>query len=205
MKSKVFCEGTTDIIMIQYVLQYKYGWNYSGFVENTKTNRLLKRKMVKDNNFIELNSCGGIMNIPNMLYELKELNEYATKTDEIFDKVIVGIDHDTISSNQEFIKNLNNKLGSVIKEEQINSVINWKISNAILGDVNVEFAVYCIPQETTGAIENIMLDALTTDDVEEMLISESRTFINQMADSQQRYLQKKSQLEKAVFNTYFAI
>ena len=38
MKAVVFCEGTTDLLMIQFVLQYKYGWKYDGFVENTVSN-----------------------------------------------------------------------------------------------------------------------------------------------------------------------
>ena len=42
MKAVVFCEGTTDLLMIQFVLQYKYGWKYDGFVENTVSNRLMK-------------------------------------------------------------------------------------------------------------------------------------------------------------------
>lgn len=47
MRAVVFCEGTTDLLMVQFVLQYRYGWRYDGFVENTKTNRLLKRKLAK--------------------------------------------------------------------------------------------------------------------------------------------------------------
>lgn len=43
MKTMIFCEGTTDLLMIQYVLQYKYGWHYNGFLENAETNRLRKR------------------------------------------------------------------------------------------------------------------------------------------------------------------
>lgn len=205
MKAKIFCEGTTDLLMIQFVLQYKYGWKYSGFVENTITNRLIRRRLVRENDVVEIDSCGGMMNIPNKMSELKDVLELATHKTELFDKVIVMVDHDTITSNQEFLKILNEKLNAEFQESQINAVTEWYIYNAILGEVKVELLIRCLPEKDTGAIETIMLEALNTDDVENELINESGNFINQIANQQHRYLQKKSRIAKAIFNTYFAI
>ena len=56
MKAVILCEGTTDLLMIQYVLQYRYGWKYEGFLENAVTNRLLKKKLKKDGSNIEIQS-----------------------------------------------------------------------------------------------------------------------------------------------------
>ena len=36
MRAVILCEGTTDLLMIQYVLQYRYGWEYEGFLENAE-------------------------------------------------------------------------------------------------------------------------------------------------------------------------
>ena len=33
MKTIILCEGTTDLLMLQFVLQYKYQWKYEEFVE----------------------------------------------------------------------------------------------------------------------------------------------------------------------------
>lgn len=41
MRAVVFCEGTTDLLMIQFVLQYRYGWKYDGFLENAVTKLIL--------------------------------------------------------------------------------------------------------------------------------------------------------------------
>ena len=43
MKTAILCEGTTDLLMIQFILQYKYKWRYSGFLENAENNKINKK------------------------------------------------------------------------------------------------------------------------------------------------------------------
>lgn len=205
MKTLIFCEGTTDLLMLQFVLQYKYGWKYDGFAENTITNRLIKRKLIKDTQTIEVNSCGGITNIPKTILKLKDLIKYATKSEEICNKIIIMIDHDTVDSNQNFIDQLNTYLGENFTEEQINRWTQWEVENLVLGIQKIDLYMGCIPESKTGAIETIMLDALGTDETETNLIRESEGFIDNISKAQNRYLQKRSRIYKAVFNTYFSI
>lgn len=205
MKAVIFCEGTTDLLMIQFVLQYRYGWKYQGFLENAVTNRLLKKTLIKDGASIEIRSCGGIMNIPNKMKEFQEQMEFATRTEEFFDKVIVLIDHDTSDSNRTFIDKVNENLQTHFTESDINVDRKWQVNNVIVGELEFDLYMHCIPEAETGAIETIMLEALATDDIEENLIEDSKSFIMEMVSKQSRYLQKKSLVSKAVFNTYFAI
>lgn len=205
MRAVVFCEGTTDLLMVQFVLQYRYGWKYDGFLENTETNRLLKRNLIKAGDRIEIRSCAGIMNIPKNMKAFQEQMEFATRKEEFFDKVIVLIDHDTINSNKEFIDKINENLQTQFKESDINLEIKWMISNLTRGDIALDLYIRCLPESETGAIEAVMLEALATDSVEKNLIEDSENFVLDMAQKQNRYLQKKSLVSKAVFNTYFAI
>ncbi|MCU6688700.1 hypothetical protein OCV62_01630 [Gallintestinimicrobium propionicum] len=205
MRAVILCEGTTDLLMIQYVLQYRYDWEYEGFWENSVTNKLLKKTLKKDGSNIEIQSCGGITNIPIKMKSIKDQLEYVTRKEEFIDKVIILIDHDTIDSNREFIEQINENLGTQFVEEDINSNSKWIINNFVLGQCQVDLFFKCLPENETGAIEKIMLEALTTDEVEENLIKDSNDFITEMAQKQNRYLRKKSRISKAVFNTYFAI
>lgn len=107
MRAVILCEGTTDLLMIQYVLQYRYDWEYEGFWENSVTNKLLKKTLKKDGSNIEIQSCGGITNIPIKMKSIKDQLEYVTRKEEFIDKVIILIDHDTIDSNREFIEQIN--------------------------------------------------------------------------------------------------
>ncbi len=54
-------------------------------------------------------------------------------------------------------------------------------------------------------IRQVMFEALQTDAIEEMLISESKQYIERIANQQSRYLQAKSRHAKTSINTYFAI
>jgi hypothetical protein len=115
------------------------------------------------------------------------------------------IDHDTVSSNGEFIGQLNGTLHTDFSESQMNNYFDWDIANDVLGKLSIKVLIKCIPESDIGAIETVMLKALETDDIERNLISDSSKFINIIAGKQQRYLQKKSRISKAIFNTYFAI
>ena len=205
MRAVVFCEGTTDLLMIQFILQYKYGWKYNGFLENAETNRLLKKVLIKDEASIEIRSCGGIMNIPNEMRKLQDQMEFATRRGECFSKVIVLIDHDTIDSNTDFIDKVNENLQTHFTESDINVARKWVVNNSIIGSLKLDLYMKCLPEKEIGAIETIMLEALATDAVEEKLIDDSKNFIIGMSQKQNRYLQKKSLVSKAIFNTYFAI
>lgn len=205
MRAVVFCEGTTDLLMIQFILQYKYGWKYDGFLENAETNRLLKKVLIKEGASIEIRSCGGIMNIPNEMKKFQEQMELATRRTECFSKVIVLIDHDTIDSNTDFLNKVNENLRTNFTERDINVDRKWVVNNLIFGNLELDIHIKCLPEKEIGAIETVMLEALATDSVEENLIDDSKNFIFEMAQKQNRYLQKKSLVSKAIFNTYFAI
>lgn len=205
MRAIILCEGTTDLLMLQYVLQYRYDWEYDGFLENAVTNKLQKKKLKKDGANIEIQSCGGITNIPIRMKSIKDQLEYVTREEEFIDKVIILIDHDTIDSNRAFIEQINENLQTQFVEEDINNSSKWTINNYIFGTCQIDICFRCLPENETGAIEKIMLEALATDEVEEKLIKDSNDFITEMAQKQNRYLKKKSRISKAIFNTYFAI
>ena len=205
MRIIILCEGTTDVILVQLLLQYRYGWVYDGFVENTVSNRLIKRKVKKGESSIEICSCDGINNIPKEVRKIKDLIQNATRRTELYDKMIIMIDHDTVESNKGFIQQMNAIVGEEFSEEQLNCWSEWSIKNIVFGIWNVDMFWKCVPETEIGAIETVMLQALNTDKTEEFIIEQSEKFIHDLSESQERYLQKKSRICKAVFNTYFAI
>lgn len=205
MKAIILCEGTTDLLLLQFIMQFKYDWKYEGFVENKTSNRLVKRTLKKENKRVEIRSCGGISEIPVNMEKIKDLIQNATKQEEIYEKVILMIDHDTIESNRNFIELLNQKTRDSFSEQQINNWSEWKIDNFVLGIQTIPLYIKCIPEKDTGAIESVMLEALNTDEIESIVIEQSQSFISKVEQSQKRYLQKKSKVCKAVFNVYFSV
>lgn len=89
MRAVILCEGTTDLLMIQYVLQYRYDWEYEGFLENAVTNKLLKKTLKKNGANIEIYSCGGITNIPIRMKSIKDQLEYVTRKEIYINEMAV--------------------------------------------------------------------------------------------------------------------
>lgn len=87
------------------------------------------------------------------------------------------IDHDTVDSNKIFVDKLNEKLQTNFNERDINVDIKWKTDNLVFKEIELDFYISCLPEEETGAIESVMLEALVTDDIEENLVNNSEKFI----------------------------
>lgn len=205
MKTIICCEGTTDLLMIQFVLQFKYGWTYKGYMEDKSSNRLLGRELKKGEDTAKILACGGIMKIPSELKKIYDRQMNVTRQEEVWNRIIVMIDNDTEEGTLSFLSKLNEELHTAFGEEHLNSPGKMSITNPVFGDIPIELQIQCIPQNDTGAIEKIMLEALNTDAIEENLIKECGQFIQEVTESQDRYLQRKSRVNKAIFNTYFAI
>lgn len=206
MNAIILCEGTTDLIMLQFMLQFKYKWKYKGFIENSVTNMLQEKSFTRNEDSLQIKSCGGIHNIPKQLRKIQERCSFAMRQEECYQKVLVMIDNDTIESKDLFIRQVNQEIGSDFSESVMNmGALDWNIKNDVLGNITVSLLMNCIPDQHCGAIEQVMFEALQTDVIEEMLISESKQYIERMANQQSRYLQAKSRHAKASINTYFAI
>lgn len=205
MGTKILCEGTTDLLLLQFILQYKYGWVYKDFEEEPSSGRLLKRRLSRGNEILEVVSCGGIDNIPKEMKKMEDLIENATRQEEVWSHLIVMIDQDTLKTKEDFIKKTNARLKADFSAVGMNRWSCWEIENVVLGKQRIRCYIKCIPEEETGAIEAVMLEALDTDEIEHDLIRQSIGFIEDVSKRQSRYLQKKSRISKAVFNSYFSI
>lgn len=205
MKALILCEGTTDLILLQLLLQYRYDYRYHGYEEEKCTNRLVQRIVKKQDDFVEIHSCGGINNIPYELAKVKDKMVYATQADEIYDRVIVMIDHDTISSNGEFLNQINAEIGTSWSESDLSQWLEWEITNTFDESMKLQFYCESVPSEGTGRIENVMLAALNTDGIEDEIIIKCTSQIQEIKDMQERYIKNESAKYKAIFNTYFAI
>lgn len=205
MGTRIFCEGTTDLLLLQFILQYQYGWIYKDFEEEPSSGRLLKRRLFRGNEILEIISCGGIDNIPKEMKKMEDLIENATRKEEVWSHLIVMIDQDTLKTKEEFIKKINAQLKADCSLLRMNQWNCWEIENAVLGKQRLHCYIKCIPEEESGAIETVMLEALDTDEIEHDLIRQSIDFIEDISRRQSRYLQKKSRISKAVFNSYFSI
>lgn len=204
MKKLILCEGTTDLLLLQFVLMFKYGWSYLDYEEEAATNRLVSKMLFKNGNIVEIKSCGGISKIPQQLAKEKDRMSQTTNLADCYENIIILIDHDTVESNASFMNQINEAINSEWHESDMAQWLPWKLEN-VVGEVSTEIFIKSIPEDEVGAIERVMLSALNSDEIEDMVIGKCREFVTDIANSQVKYIQKMSRREKTIFNTYFAI
>ncbi|WP_281486967.1 DUF3226 domain-containing protein [Lysinibacillus sphaericus] len=219
MKCVLICEGSTDLVLIQYFLEKTYNWEYipqnrHNDLDLNKFNRAKEFKWFKqtsENKFLCIVAAGGSTQISYQLEQLLLRNSAVMEKDLLVDKIILLTDNDDENTEVEILDNVK----SVFDEKNITSGDlqnnNWNVVNYdwVGENVSLEFLPLIIPFETTGAIEDFLLNALKTeslcsDGVISNIIDECRRFIENL-DCQGRYLTKRREKTKAKFTSVFVV
>ena len=180
----ILCEGKTDAILLSYYLERTKGW------EHDKKPKYFKLEFPEtDNRFVghykngteKLSICavGGKDNFINFYKE--NLEEYI-KDSESLDlnyKLAIVVDRDDRTT-REIEQYLSENLKPCI--DQITDGV-WT-SNSFVNnfgqEATIEKLCVIIPHENQGALENLLLDALSEEPYKKNLIDKSQTFVDEI-------------------------
>lgn len=208
MRSVIICEGSTDLILLQYFLRTAHLWNDTKekcSFKKFKNSRMLK----KGEDLLILGGGGGCSQIPAYFNDLLESNTLSAKKEEKYDKIVIITDRDEIETEQEFIE----KIKGILKKHKINFVEEikndqWVSCRGIDGrkkDIEFQILLLVIPFEETGAMETFLLNAIgTQSDYDKTIIEKCSSFVERI-DPEERYLKKRRYKTKAKFDTYFSV
>lgn len=221
MRSVLICEGNTDLTLIQYFLEKAYGWEYisEGRCRDLELTPIHDAKGFKwlinktNNKFLCLIEAGGSTKILNQLEGILNFNSFQTEREKFFEKIIILTDNDDDTTENEML----GKFSTLLNDKQfINENIynnEWNIVNfELMGEIIAsEFLPLIIPFESTGAMEDFLLEALKKNSIESdpdqvisHIVDESRGFVDNLNCSG-KYLIKRREKTKAKFTTVFAI
>ena len=221
MRSVLICEGNTDLTLIQYFLEKTYEWEYIPEgryrdleltpIQNAKGYKWLINKT--NNKFLCLIEAGGSTKILDQLEGILNFNSFQTERENFFEKIIILTDNDDDSTESEMLGKFSTLLNEkyFINENICNN--EWNIVNFELMDeiIALEFLPLIIPFETTGAMEDFLLEALKNDSLDSdpdkvisHIVDESREFVDNLNCSG-KYLIKRREKTKAKFTIVFAI
>jgi hypothetical protein len=202
LRNSIICEGTTDMLLIGYVLQEKYEWKFVKHKTNDKG--LIEYKdFSKGEKLLRLYVADSITKMVDKFKIIKEINE-GMQDDLCFDKVIILIDNDDKDSNKKFIDKFNKHNGCYL--EKVNDWFKVDYVNGNGEDNSINLNVVSIPQEEVGAMETFLLKILSeNDEIDKKIIEDCYLFIDKIKSSQNKYLKKRGKIIKARFNTYFSI
>ncbi len=203
--NKIFCEGDSDSVLVQYLLDRIYGYSYD------KEKKCLVHSSQADNS-VYIENLNGITNLKNKIDDnvLFIKNAEVTKS-----KFIVIIDNDSQEELQQRIQEISDvfdKYDCVYSDLSVSQWNDIKIDNVFYGDIVIQLYIIVLPPEREGALELFLLDNLKGTDStgdEEKIIEKCENFIDCIsqceAAKRKKYLQNRRNVVKAKFNTYFSV
>lgn len=206
----IMCEGETDLILISYYLEKVKGWVYTGTPKGLTINFTKQENKAacnyQNSNKDELLICavGGKDNFGNFFNEHLKKPIMRSNAGETEYRIALVTDRDDFSV-EEIENSISKELAPIISNIKNNA---WRPNevNADLGTkVNIEFLLVVIPKENHGALETVLMEALSKDDYDANIIEKSKQFITYIQPNADRYIHENRLQLKAQLGVVFSI
>lgn len=181
----ILCEGKTDAILLSYYLGKVNGWTH-----NKRPSTFKIKLSETDNQFIghyqkegsELSICavGGKDNFINFYKENIESYMFNSENGETEYKLAFVIDRDDRST-EEIEEYFSTNLQPHITELIDGAWTTSTFTNSFKEPANAQTIGIIIPREKQGALENLLMDAISEDSYKGNLISLSRNFVDDIS------------------------
>ena len=216
MRNVIICEGSTDLVLIQYFMEKANGWSLKDERDNE---RILEHSghfefqffhnFTKDDNELTIGETGGCSRITKSFASVLEMTKHTSSKEDIFDNIVIICDRDEKNAIEEFDSSFSgcfSEFGIFCTNSIENDTwLNCSTKNSRGDMVDFRVLLLIIPFEETGALETFLLNAISDDDsYDRHIISESNAFVDTV-DTDERYLSKRRYKTKAKFDVYFSI
>ncbi|KYH34430.1 hypothetical protein CLTEP_16630 [Clostridium tepidiprofundi DSM 19306] len=187
MKNIIFCEGSTDAILLSYYLGKVVGWNY---------NKRLTKKIglpirnheneevyvySKDEKELIIWAVGGQNNFHYAISHIIQANEVLER-DNAYKKLIILKDRDQFEENNKILREIEDIFmdnGIKIDFKNNNDWVHYIYSNNYDEENHIEVLPIIIPFDKEGALETFILDAICEMGEEEShVVGKSKEFIS---------------------------
>lgn len=177
----ILCEGKTDAILLSYYLERTKGWHHNKNPKKFRVkfsnneNRAIYH-YIKDDNELAICAVGGKDNFINFYKEYIEQYIVGSENPDIEYKIAIVIDKDnrTIKEiEEELSNNLSPSISSIVNKEWRTNIVH----NEFKQEITIFALCVAIPKDQQGALENLLLDALSEDKCKENIINKSKHFV----------------------------
>ena len=178
----ILCEGKTDAILLSYYLESTRGW-----MHDKKPNLFRLKSSGNDNLFIghykngdkELSVCavGGKDNFINFYREHIEGYIKASENPDLNYKLAIVVDRDDRTTEEietYFSDNLKPCINNITNDTWTKNTFHDKFDI----ETTVDTLCIIIPNDRQGALENLLMDALSEDTYKKNLIDKSKSFVD---------------------------
>lgn len=200
MNSLILCEGPTDAILLSYYLGKISGWTHSpkapdGLnIRSTDGNESVNWYK-RENDYLLICGVGGKNNFKRFF---RQALESPITHAGAFERIAVITDRDKRETSV-IEQSIISAFSGLFPNVEDRCWIMNKSSDAFEMEKNREILLLIIPAEHEGALENVMLDAISEDEYDKNIVDLCKAFVVHMRSEASRYissdrLQVKSEL-----------
>lgn len=207
MRTLILCEGKTDAVLLSYLLGKEAGWKYTReknlwMIDEDDRRDESANWYKRGKDYILICGVGGKTNFGN--YFLNNLYQPILQEAHKIDRLVYVIDKDN-----DCIEDLKNKIEADLQPICNNIIIGEWAENVFIDPFGmskkIDILALIVPENQEGALENVLLDAISEREYDKNLVDKSILFVEEIKDEAREYI-INSRLElKAKLSVVFAI
>ena len=206
----ILCEGETDLILISYYLERTKGWTYTGSPKGLKLyfseqdNKAACNYVNKSNDELLICAVGGKDNFGNFFNENLSKPILRSTAGETEYKIALVTDRDDVAI-EEIEQAISDQLSPIVTEVSNNVWKKNEIDADLGAKVTIDFLLLVIPKENTGALETVLMEALSQDEYDANIIEKSGRFIGTIKPEAEQYIHENRLQLKAQLGVAFSV
>lgn len=206
MNKLILCEGKTDAILLSYYLESTCGWTH----RNVPKSLAIKADEVKgesvywyrkNDESLLICGVGGKSNFGNF-FKGKILPTMVDSS--AFSKIAVVIDRDD-KEEKSILDSFHSLFRPIIANVEIDTWVPNRYENSYKQDVFVDFLLVVIPADKEGALESLLLDAISEKEYDKTIVKRSIAYVNEIQPLANEYIHKNRLKLKACLGVTWAI
>ena len=209
MNNLILCEGETDAILLSYYLQRTCGWR---FVKKSPPGVNIKADRVhgesanwyqRGGDYLLICAVGSKDRFQRFFDE-KIAPPLRSSNGAVFSKIALIIDHDD-ETEVEILQRIQRELPLVARSARHNAWVTHNYENGYHETQQLDFLLLIIPKDLEGALETLLLSAISEDPYDKNIVDRSKVFVDGIAPEADRYIGKRRLVLKAYLGVTWAI
>ena len=207
MNKLILCEGKTDAILLSYYLEQTCGWKYlktppAGLDIKVDAKNGETAEWYQKNSDRLLICAVGSKDGFGRFFDHRVYRPLFDS--DAFSKIALMIDRDD-ESVAEIEADIRTSIPSVAGQAENNCWVVHKYHNGFGEFKQLSFLLLIIPHNHQGALEALLLDAVSEDDYDRNIVEKSRAYVDRIAPEAERYIGKQRLKQKAYLGVTWAI
>lgn len=206
MNKLILCEGKTDAILLSYYLGKTVGWNFvkkgpSGLkIQPTNDNESISWYK-KEDDYLLICGVGGKDNFGKFF---DERIKTPLVTSNAFEKIVIITDRDDRTAS-DIASSLGEDMSDFFSDIQDRTWCINLYKDAYGIEKKIQLLLLVIPKEQSGALETVMLSAISENPYDKNIVDKTAAFVQQMKMEADKYISTERLQLKAHLGVTWAI